>query len=586
MLSVAWKERLLKVPGAKQVKDHLKVQGHTDEEAELGGLITSGLVIFLLYLLFNGFVFGLIRTFFNNFWNYCAENPTTGLYIGLFGTILFLAIFFRYLNKNSEQKKEKQMEERFDKHRAHEQKLHLQKGAMGNFEEVFRRSLSEKYPEIEIKTIHVIDTTPRVRIQARRFNTEFGGKVDKNYELFRDTLLSDTHHVIKTTMELSENIPAVIVDAMMSFIKGNAKYYDGAVLSVKAKRGVYQSVDMKTPSFKALSAFDIRYNDGMEVQVLPEEESKTARIIERIKEKAPQIDVRYESAKEKVDEGWEKPVPKAVEKLTAIDTIRTRELSTMPLAEFQDMVLGLLSKLGFDVQKIKKIPGGTLQIAADFSHPVIGGNFTVLARQYPESAQVHADLVRELDELTREEACKRGLYFVTAEFTEEAKNITRKLAVDLVGGQKLSELLAGPRYEGRWTFRIVDETGVTSDLSKMSLMDFEKEVDFFLKSMGFRVTKIRRAPGGNVIAVAEHPHPVTGGKFAVMGKQFPADTRVPAELVSEFTHIMSQEFCFRGLLLVPADFAMDARALSRFSGVELVDRNLWSNLRRQLGKGG
>ncbi|HUO58182.1 MAG TPA: restriction endonuclease, partial [bacterium] len=83
-------------------------------------------------------------------------------------------------------------------------------------------------------------------------------------------------------------------------------------------------------------------------------------------------------------------------------------------------------------------------------------------------------------------------------------------------------------------------------------------------------------------AVAEFPHPVTGGKFAVMAKQFPATDRVGPELVSELTHVMTAEFCHRGLLMVPSDFSREAIALSRFSGVELVDRNTWENLRRQL----
>jgi hypothetical protein len=67
-----------------------------------------------------------------------------------------------------------------------------------------------------------------------------------------------------------------------------------------------------------------------------------------------------------------------------------------------------------------------------------------------------------------------------------------------------------------------------------------------------------------------------------MAKQYPETERVNAELVSELTHVMSAEFCQRGLLMVTADYGMDARAISRFSGVELLDRNTWENLRRQL----
>jgi restriction endonuclease Mrr len=234
---------------------------------------------------------------------------------------------------------------------------------------------------------------------------------------------------------------------------------------------------------------------------------------------------------------------------------------------------------------VKKVPGGTVQILADYDHPVIGGNFMVLARQYPEGSQVHADLVKELDEITREEACKRGIYVVTGAFTEEARNVSRKMAVDLVDGKTLSGLLDGPSYDGRWSFRVVDEKGVVVDLSRMALLNFEQEVDQFLKSLGFQVVKIRRAPGGSVVAVVEHRHPVTGGKFAVLAKQFPPETQVPAEQVSEFAHIMQAEFCHRGILMATAGFSMEARALSRFSGVELVDGNTWENLRRRMGGG-
>jgi hypothetical protein len=577
-----WTERFLRIPGAKQVKTHLLKQGHNEDEANMGGVAAGGLVLFLTVILFNSFLYEIIREFFQNIWGYCEENPAEATGIAIFGTMMLLALLFRFLRHSHKQESDKKMQVRRDRHKIEEKREHLKRGATGNIEEILRFYLSEKFPEIEIKTVHMVDMVPRVRFVVRRFNTELGGKVDKNYELFRDTLFQDTLHILEVVFSLSENIPAVVVDAMMSFISGKAKYYDGNVLSVKAQRDVFEHARQKNyPPFKILTSFDLRYNDGMEVKPLPEDESKTARVLERIKENAPKLDVRYESVKTKVDDGWEKP--KVIEEPQVIqETLRGKELSSMPLAQFQDLILSVLAKMSFEVQKVKKVPGGTLQIQADFSHPVVGGSFLVLARQYPETSPVHADLIRELDEVTREEACKRGVYIVTGGFTEEAKNISRKMAVDLVDGVKLSGLMEGPPYDGRWTFRVVDEKGVLTDLSKMPLLNFEREVDLFLKSMGFRMEKIRRVPGGAVVAVAEFPHPITGGKFCVLGRQFPAEERVAAELVSEMSHVMRSEFCYRGLLMVPADYAMDAKALARFSNVELVDRNTWENLRRQL----
>ena len=581
MPAIKWKTILLKIPGASRIKDHLLQQGHTDYEAETGGAVVAGMIVFVLVVVFNSFLVGFIKTFFNSFWDYCWENPDQGVIISLLGTIIFLAIFFRFLGKKAEKKAAAEIKDRTERHKIHEKHQHIHKGAMGNFEEVFRFKLAEKNPRIEIKTIHMVDNIPRIRFKVQRFNTELGGEVDKNYQLFRDTLFADTLVVLETAFGISEVIPVVIVDAMMNFISRSAKYYDGAVLSLKAERDVYNRLDRsKMQPFKILNSFEVRYNDGMEAQPFPEEESKTARIVERIMENAPRINVRYEDKKIKVDDGWEKP--KFADEEIKQETLKGRELNSLTQLKFQELILHFLSKMSFDVRGVKNAPGGAIQIQADFQHPVVGGNFIILARQYPETAPVHADLVRSLDEQAREESCKRGIFIITGRFTEEAKNITRKLAVDLVDGAKLTEVLEGQGYDGRWTFRVVDEKGVVTDLSKMPLMSFEREVDLFLKSMGFKVEKIRRVPGGSVVAVAEFPHPVTGGKFAVMARQFPAGERVSAEMVSELSHTMNSEFCRRGILMVTADFARDAQALARFSGVELVDRNIWENLRRHI----
>src|SRR5579871_2521793 len=453
MLSPLWVERFLRIPGAKQVKAHLLQQGHTDDEANTGGVAAAFLVIFLLVILFNSFIYGLIHTSFQSLWDYCQQNPAEATGIAIFGTLMLLALIFQFMRRTSAQKAEAQHRQRMDRHKIEEKRNHLRKGAMGNFEEIFRFYLSEKYPEIEVKSVHVVDMVPRIRFQVRRFSTgesaligrapkdskedyaadmmkqKYMKELDSNYRTFREALFTDTLHVLERAFFLSENIPHVIADAMMSFISGKAKYYDGTVLSVKAQREVFEHTQKnQLPPFKALTSFDLRYNDGMETQPIPQEESKGARVIERIKENAPKINIRYETAKEKVDEGWEKP--KAVEEPQVIqETLRGKELSSLPLAQFQDLAVGVLAKMNFDVRKIKKVPGGTLQIQVDFQHPVVGGSFLVLARQYPETAPVHADLIQELDEVTREEGCKRGIYIVTGRFTEEARNISRTMAV-------------------------------------------------------------------------------------------------------------------------------------------------------------
>src|SRR5271154_595400 len=146
MASLPFKQILLKVPGAKQTQAHLAQQGHTDQEAEAGALAVAIGLIFLTIVIFNSFVFGLIRTYFNSLWDLCAENPTEAIAGGIFGSIIFLAILFRVLGKNAEKKKVTENDLRRKRHQMDEKRVYLRKGAMGNFEEIFRFFLSEKYP--------------------------------------------------------------------------------------------------------------------------------------------------------------------------------------------------------------------------------------------------------------------------------------------------------------------------------------------------------------------------------------------------------------------------------------------------------
>jgi len=557
-------------------------QGHTEKEAEVGSLVVAVLLVLFTVLLFNAFLWGALVSLFSGVWHGLMqegnEDQAVALFVGL--SVSFMLLLLWLLNRQTLRTEEAQRRDRSNQQRLSEKKAHLVRGAMGNFEELFRHELALRRPDLEVRSVHAVDAVPRIRFKAYRPTTAFGEKVGKSYEDFRNRLFEDVLQVLGTAFRLSPNIPSVIVDALMEFIDRKAKYYEGPVLSVKAPREAFERRDTQAAPLKTLGTFDLRYKDGMEVPPIPEEQSKQARVIERIRQDAPVLKVRYEAPQRKATSGWERP-PEVREGAFRQETLQGKELNALSPSQFQDLVTGVLAKMNYDLRAIKKVPGGTLQIQADYAHPVLGGNFLVLARQFPESAPIHADLVKELDELVREESCKRGCYIVTGRFTEEARNISRKMALDLVDVGSLTELLERGPYEGRWGG--VDEKGVTADLTRLSVLDFEKETDLFLKSAGFRVVKIRRVPGGSVLAVAEHDHPITGGKFAVMARQVQGEERVPAELVSELSHVMNAEFCHRGLLMVTGDLSREAQVLARISGVELVDRNLWENMRRPIG---
>ena len=204
-----------------------------------------------------------------------------------------------------------------------------------------------------------------------------------------------------------------------------------------------------------------------------------------------------------------------------------------------------------------------------------------MARQYPPDAQVHAEMVAELDQLVVDESCQRGLYIVSGLFTEEARNIARRMPVTLVDGRMLKALMPGTgnipvEVNGAGSGGLLP--GVAPDLEHMSLTAFQEAVEGCLKGLGFEVRKIRKLTDGAIFARVEDAHPLVGGEFVVMARQVPAVKEVPGEVVRETSRVMEAELCRRGILLVTGNFTGEARLLARSLAVELVDGNRWIRL--------
>jgi hypothetical protein len=112
----AIKSRLLRLPGASHAKEMMIKQGHTEAEAEAGGLLAAGLIVFLAILLFNTFLVGMIRVYFNNFWTYAQENPAPAAFIAFLGTVIFVGVFLRFASQKEEKKKKEDFEARQRRH--------------------------------------------------------------------------------------------------------------------------------------------------------------------------------------------------------------------------------------------------------------------------------------------------------------------------------------------------------------------------------------------------------------------------------------------------------------------------------------
>lgn len=577
MLSPTLKSKLKRLPFSRRVEEKLLAGGHTPREAEIGALLVAALDLLILVILLNSFAWGLLLTLTKDVSVFLRAHPAESVLGGFALAILIVSLFFSFVRSVEDKRQLEERARRQQEALLAGKRDAVRRGAMGSFPEVFRADLERKRPDLRLIDVSVVDTTPRIRFRMARFTTEQGGDVDANYRLFREKLFSDALALVRTAFELSPNIPVVVVDAIFNFINRKARFYDGAVLSVRATREVFRSLDLDSmPPFRALNAFDLRYNDGLEVEAHPEEQSKNARLLEKLRRSQPKADIRYESAPPPTDDGWRPAEPPPLSAAFSAET--PADPTRLPADRYQAVVQAILDRQGFAIRKIRKIPGGTVEILASHSHPLLGGEFVVLSRQYPEEAQVHAELVRELDQLVVDEGAQRGIYVVSGKFTDEAGNIARHLPLTLVDGRRLKSLLASTAIPPSWEGFPGLTPGSVPDLDGMSLNVFQETVGSFVTGLGFRVDRLRKMTDGAIFAKAVEDHPLLGGEFVFIARQVPPNREVAAEAVRETARIMEAEFCPRGFLLLTGPVSGEARALARSLSVDPVDRSRWIRL--------
>jgi hypothetical protein len=579
-LPTAWKEKLFRLPFTRHTIQNLKSQGHSTEEAETGGVLVALLDIIVLVVLFNTVLLGLTQTLFKNASLMMKENPFQALLVGSLLSFILLAVWFRAMGKSEKNKKTQEMKKFRETEKLLEKIALVRRGAMGNFKEAFESILRDKRPDLKVKSVHVVDTNPHIQFLARKKSVN-GENVDKSYILFRENLFDDMREVFGTAFELAPNAPIVTVDALLNFINRRAQYYDGPVLSVRAKREIWQSLDFsQTDSFQLLSALEVRYNDGSEVEPHPELESRHYKIIERLHAQGPKLDLHYKKPEVVEAEDW-RPAADPAE-LFVTELSNRDDPESLSITDFENVVVKLLRRHGFDVPKARTVPGNQLEFLAYHSHPLLGGSCLVWARQYSPSARVPLEMVENLAKRVREESRQRGIFLSTGSFTEEAEFRSRKLCLSIADRKKFLEWA---RWNADPAVR-VDGYGAVSripldpsvDLSQISVPDLQELMTALLGNLGFTVSRQNRLQGGSVKALVEHHHPVLGGKAVVLARSYPEKQAVGEEVVREFQQIIEAEFCSRGFLFLSAYVTPRARALALTSGIILVERNDWYNL--------
>jgi hypothetical protein len=580
-LPAAWKEMLLRVPFAGKVTDRLRAAGHSVEESETGGLATAVFVLTATVVVFYSFLFGFLLAVFSNLAVTVRENPFYAVLLGLLTTLLFLGLWFRFLTRQSQEQRRNEMKVLREKEKVKERVAQVRRGAMGHFKEAFEAVLKEKRPDLVVKSIHVTDTNPRIRFQARKRAQDGSGGGDKSYLQFRERLFDDTREVIDTAFQVAPNAPVVIVDALLNFINRKAQFVDSPVLSVRAKREVFQTLDTTMPdSFRFLTPLEVRFNDGSEVEPHPEMESRTHRVVERLKKDMAKVDIRYESHTATEVDDWRRAVDPT--ELFITELTGRGDPENLSLGDFESVMVKMLRRHGFDVPKARTVPGPGLEFLAYHPHPLLGGACLVWARQVSPTLRSPVEMAEELDQRVKDEGRQKGLYFTTGSFTEEAWFRSRSLRLALFDRVKFLDLIrwnADPAMKvDAYGASVRKPLDPSVDLSAMPVPALITQMESLLGNLGFNVSRLARLQAGSVKAVVSHNHPILGGKMAVLARQMPERQTGDEEVVREFLRIMEAEFCTRGFLFLSAYLTPKARSLARASGVDAVEKADWTNL--------
>jgi hypothetical protein len=381
---------------------------------------------------------------------------------------------------------------------------------------------------------------------------------------------------------VAPNALIVTVDALLNYINRKAQYYDGAVLSLRARREAWQTLDFsQADSFQLLSAMEVRFNDGSEVEPHPDLESRHYKVIERLRAEGPKFKLQYDrptSATEADD--WRPAVDPP--DLFITELANQKEPEKLSIAEFESVVVKMLRRHGFDVPKVRVAPGNQLEFLAYHSHPLLGGSCLVWARQYPATVRVPLGMVEALECRVRDESRQRGIYLVTGSFTEEAEYRSRKLSLAIADRH---QFLEWAKWNSDPAVR-VDAYGAVHrvpldasvNLSEIVVPALKDLMGDLLNNLGFTATRQNRMLGGAVKFVVEHNHPILGGKAVVLARSYPERQAVGEEAVREFIQIMETEFCTRGYLFLSAYLTAPARTLALKSGITPVERHDWYNL--------
>ena len=129
-------------------------------------------------------------------------------------------------------------------------------------------------------------------------------------------------------------------------------------------------------------------------------------------------------------------------KETGASGVSVEVLDRLSGVEFERLVGQLLEKMGFRTEMTKASGDGGVDVVATLDQPLTGGRYLIQCKRYGPDSTVGAATVREFyGALNADRRAIKGILITTAAFTTQATEFAEELPIELVGRDKLQQLL-------------------------------------------------------------------------------------------------------------------------------------------------
>jgi restriction system protein len=108
--------------------------------------------------------------------------------------------------------------------------------------------------------------------------------------------------------------------------------------------------------------------------------------------------------------------------------------------EFESLISGLLTRMGFQAEMTRTTGDGGIDIIAILDKPIVGGRYLFQCKRFAPENLVGAPTVRDFYGAVTADRAVKGAFITTSSYTAQAREFAEKAGVELIDLTQLEKL--------------------------------------------------------------------------------------------------------------------------------------------------